>query len=419
MTAPGTTRRDEATDTRWLAVVGALVLVGLTFRTQALIIGPLVGQVQEELGMSHGVAGLLGTIPVLCMSLLAPFGPVLAASIGPKLGVAVCALLVGIFGVARALLPDAATVLLATIGVGAGMALVGPILSMIVRARLPHHPAAGTGAYVIGFVIGGTITAAVAVPLADASGGWRGAFAIVSAAGFVSVAAWLWLMPHDAGHVRVAPSRPKLPWRRPAAWLLGTIFGSQSILFYGCITWLGSVYVERGWSAADAGALIALLAGIGLVSTLAVPLLADRIGTRRSQLALAALLSLAGTIVIALTPNEPPGSVIVLVATALLGLGIGAYFPLALTLPVDVASDGADAASISAFMLLIGYLLAAASPVVLGLVRDATGNFDAVVWALVGISVLMIPLALSLNPARLRSAGSGSAGSGSAGSGLT
>jgi len=287
-------RHAETTDTRWLAVVAALVLVGLAFRTQALIIGPLVGLVQAELGMSHGVAGLLGTIPVLCMGLLAPFGPVLAASIGPKLGVAACVTLVAAFGVARALLPDTATVLLATVGVGVGMAVVGPILSMIVRARLPHHPAAGTGAYVIGFVIGGTLAAALAVPLADTFGGWRSSFAIVSAAGFASLIAWLVLMPRDAGHVRAAPVRPKLPWRRPSAWLLGAIFGSQSILFYGCITWLGSVFVERGWTAAQAGGLIALLTGIGLVSTLAVPLLADRIGTRRSQLTLAAALSVIG-----------------------------------------------------------------------------------------------------------------------------
>ncbi len=153
-----------------------------------------------------------------------------------------CVALVVVFGIARSLLPDSTTVLVATIGIGVGMALSGPILTMIVRSRLPNNPAAGTGAYVIGFVIGGTIAAAVAVPLADALGGWRGAFAVVSAAGLVSLLAWLWLMPRDVGFVRVAPSRPTLPWRRPSAWLLGAIFGSQSILFYGCITWLGSVY---------------------------------------------------------------------------------------------------------------------------------------------------------------------------------
>ena len=78
---------------------------------------------------------------------------------------------------------------------------------------------------------------------------------------------------------------------------------------------------------------------------------------------------------------------------------------LALTLPVDVASDAADAASISALMLLVGYALAAIAPVALGIVRDATGNFEAVSWILVGIAAFMVPLALVLNPARLRSAG--------------
>lgn len=395
----------EATDARRFAVVAALILAGTALRPQALIIGPLVGQVQAELGMSHAVAGLLSTIPVLCMSLLAPFGPVLAASIGPKLGTSLCIAMVGIFGVARALLPDSLTVLLATGGVGIGMALVGPILPMIVRARLPSNPAAGTGSYVVGFVLGGTITAAAAVPLADAFGGWRASFAIVSSAAFASLVAWTVMMPHDDGHVRVAPSRPSLPWRRPSAWLLGAIFGSQSVLFYGCITWLASAYIERGWSAGQAGSLIALLTGIGLIATLAVPVFADRFGTRRSQLTLAALLSLAGALIVAVTPGEPPGSLVAFGAVGLLGLGIGAYFPLALTLPVDVASDAGDAASISALMLLVGYLLAAVAPVALGLVRDATGDFVGVVWILVGIAGAMIPLALALNPRRLRSAG--------------
>lgn len=391
--------------TQTIRIVAALILVGTALRTQALIIGPLVGDVQAELAMSHGVAGLLGTIPVLCMGFLAPLGPVLAGSVGPRLGAAICVLFIAVFGVLRAFLPDAATVLLATVGVGIGMSLVGPILPSIVRQRLPNHPAAGTGAYVVGLVIGGAGTAAVAVPLAEALGGWRAAFAVISAMAFVSLAAWLVLMPRDAGHVRAAPKRPRLPWRRPSAWLLGGIFGSQSILFYGCITWLASIYVERGWSEAEAGVLISLLAGIGLPTTIAVPLFADRFGTRRSQLTLAGLLAVVGTFVIALTPSEAPGSLVTLGATALLGIGIGLYFPLALTLPVDVASEPAEAASISALMLLIGYLMASIAPVFLGVVRDATGNFESVTWILVAIAAAMLPLAFSLNTKRLASAG--------------
>ena len=197
----------------------------------------------------------------------------------------------------------------------------------------------------------------------------------------------------------------RVRWRRPSAWLLGVIFGSQSILFYGCITWLASVYTERGWGSVEAGGLVALFTGIGIVPTLAVPVIADRIGTRRSQLAVAALLSTTGAVVVAALPGEVPGSPLTIVGVVLLGLGVGAYFPLALTLPVDVAVDASDAAEISALMLLIGYLLAALAPVVLGFVRDTAGDFVVVSWILVGVAVAQLPLALALSPRRLESAG--------------
>ena len=387
-------------------LLAALALVALPLRSQILIIGPMVGVLQADLGMSHGVAGLLGTIPVLCMGILAPFGPVLAGSIGPRLGVAACVALVGIFGVARALLPDSATVLAATVGIGLGMALAGPILSMVVRGRAAAHPAAATGAYVAGMIIGGSIATAVVVPLADGLGGWRPAFLAISATAAVSLAAWLVLVPADGG-MRTRPARPQLPWRRPSAWLLGLVFASQSTLFYGAVTWLASAYIERGWTEGDAAGLIAAFNGVGLLTTLAVPLIADRIGTRRSQMATAGLVAVVGSLGVVLTPGEAPGSALAFGSVALLGIGIGAFFPLALTLPVDVARDPAEAASISAFMLLVGYLVSALAPVVLGIVRDSTGSFEAVLWIMVGLAVAMIPLGLSLGAGRLRRAGGG------------
>lgn len=382
-------------------IAAALVIVALAFRTQVLVIGPMVGELQVDLGMSHAVAGLLGTIPVLCMAILAPLGPVLAGSIGPRLGVAACVALIGVFGVARSVMPDAPTVLLATVGIGVGMGVVGPILPMIVRARLPSHPAAGTGAYVAGLIIGGSAAAAVVVPLADGLGGWRPAFAAISAAAAVSFVAWLLLVPTDA-ESRTRPALPRLPWRSRPAWLFGLAFGTQSTLFYGAITWLASAYIERGWTTVQAAGLIAFFNAIGLVASLSVPAFADRIGTRRSQMTTAALAAILGAIGIVLTPGEPSGSALALGAVALLGIGIGAFFPLALTLPVDLARSPSEAASISALMLLVGYLLSSIAPVFLGLVRDATGNFDLVLWLLVGLAVAMLPLALAMSPARLR-----------------
>lgn len=386
-------------------VFAALVLVGLALRPQVLVLGPLIGDIKADLGMSHAVAGLLGSIPVVCMGLLAPLGPVLAGSIGPRFGAALCVVLVVGFGLLRAAAPEASIALLTTIGIGVGMAVVGPILAMVVRLRTPGHPAAGTGAYVVGLVLGATTTAAVAVPLAEAFGGWRGAVAAISGAGVVSLVGWLWLMPRDeAGTTRVRPRLPRIPWRRGSAWLLGVIFGTQSVLFYGAITWLPSLYVERGWNATDAAGLVALFTGIGLFATLAVPAFADRLGTRRSQLAVSGAIAGVGAALMAVTPNEPSGSLVTLGATALLGLGVGLYFPLGLTLPVDVSGSAEEAASISALMLLAGYLIASTAPVLFGLVRDATGGFEGVMIGFVVVAMLMVPLPLLLNTARLSGA---------------
>ena len=226
-------------------------------------------------------------------------------------------------------------------------------------------------------MIGGSITAAVAVPLADAFGGWRASFAIVSAAAFGSLAAWLWLMPRGRGP---RPRRALAP-EPPVAAAIGLAARRDLRLAVDPVLRRHHLAGEHLRGArlgpGEAGSLIALFTGIGLIRR--SPCRSSPTGSARGGASSPSRrwLSIAGAVVIAATPSEPPGSSLTLGGDVLLGLGIGAYFPLALTLPVDVARDPADAASISALMLLVGYLLAATAPVVLGLVRDATGDFEA------------------------------------------
>ena len=86
---------------------------------------------------------------------------------------------------------------------------------------------------------------------------------------------------------------------------------------------------------------------------------------------------------------------------SLLGLALGAFFPLALTLPIDVARDPRSVGSVAALMLLGGYILSSTGPVVLGAVRDATGSFDASLWVLAGIGMVMVACCAPLTPARM------------------
>jgi CP family cyanate transporter-like MFS transporter len=59
----------------------------------------------------------------------------------------------------------------------------------------------------------------------------------------------------------------------------------------------------------------------------------------------------------------------------LAGLSVGALFPLAMTLPIDVSRGPTDVAGHAAMMLTGGYAVAAVAPAALGWMRDATGSF--------------------------------------------
>jgi CP family cyanate transporter-like MFS transporter len=386
-------------------VLLALFVVALALRPQILAIGPLLPAIRGDLGISHGVAGLLGTIPVLCMGIFAPLGAVLAASTGTRLAAAICVLTIAGSGLLRAALPGTPALLITTVGIGIGMGVIGPILPAVVRRRAPGHPAAGTGAYVAGLIVGGTVAAGVAVQLVASFGSWRESLAIISAAALVSLAGWWLLLPRDPAERRAVPTWPSLPWRQRLGWHLGLAFAFQSMLFYGSISWIAAVYVERGWTAAEAATLVAILNGSGIVTGLSIPLWADRFGTRRRQLAASAVLAIAGILAVTLGGTATPGSGAALGAATALGVGMGAFFPLVLTLPVDVGGSAADVASLSALMLLVGYALSSISPVLLGIVRDVTGNFQASLWVLVVIAGAMLPLSLTLSERRLRWAG--------------
>jgi CP family cyanate transporter-like MFS transporter len=380
---------------RWLRVILGLFLASLALRPQILAIGPLLPLIRADLGLPAAVGGLLTTIPVLCMGLFAPVGPRLAARIGTRWAFAACLVVIVGFGLARVAAPGVLPLLAATLGIGIGIGTAGAVPSMVVSQRIPGRPVLGTGAYAGGIVAGSTVAAALAVPLAT-DGDWRRSLAIISAASAASVVSWLVLMHGDRGVRPASVPLRHLPWRSATGWLLVLLFGLQSILFYGVVAWLPNAFVERGWSTRDAGALIAVFNGVGLITTIGIPLIADRLGARRRQLIAASILAIVPLVGVIVAPP------LAFLWVGLAGLALGAVFPLVLTLPLDVADDPSQVGSVAALMLLGGYAISSTGPVLLGTARDITGRFDLSLWMLVGIAVLLVLTCIPLSAGRLR-----------------
>jgi MFS transporter, CP family, cyanate transporter len=373
----------------------ALFLAAVALRPQLVGIGPLLPAVQHDLDVTHAVAGLLGTIPVLCMGLFAPPASFLSGRVGSRRAIAAALALIGVFGVVRAAAPGAVAVIALTFPIGVGMGLAGALLPVAVKERFADRPGFATGVYTAGITIGSAIAAAVAVPLAHAAGGWRTPLLVFGAVSTGLGALWLWLTRTEPSHVRVEIRPLKLPFRRPLAWRLVAAFFLMSSVFYGLNAWLPDAYVERGWSEGSAGALLAVLNTITIPCGFFVAWAADHWGSRRLWLSGAAALQLAALLGIVLWPGAGWAWAV------LLGIAIGPLFPLTMTLPLDAAERPAEVAALAGMMLGVGYSLSSSSPLLLGALRDLTGGFDAVLWALAGLGALLVLVDSSFTPARL------------------
>jgi CP family cyanate transporter-like MFS transporter len=378
-----------------LGLLAGLFLAGLALRPQIVGVGPLIPEIQKDLDVSHAVAGLLGTIPVLCMGLFALPAPRLTRRYGSRLAIAACLALIGFFGVARASAPGAAAVLVLTFGVGLGLGFAQALMPVAVKERFATRPAYATGIYVLGINIGSALSSALAVPIADATDGWRWSLAVFSGATIALVAAWVWLTRDEPPHRRAEAQHVRLPWRNGLAWRLVAIFGSMACVFYGLNSWLPDAYVERGWSDGKAGGLLAVLNIAALATTLTVPPLADRRGSRRLYLVgFSAVLALGCSGFVLL-----PGGA--WAWAAVVGLCTGAMFPLVMTLPVDVGSRPVEVGAVAGLMLGVGYVIGAVAPLALGAARDATGSYTTTLWLIVASGAALFWLCAAMSHERI------------------
>jgi CP family cyanate transporter-like MFS transporter len=379
-------------------LLAALLLAAVALRPQLVGAGPLIPDIQDDLGVSHAVAGLVGTIPVLCMGVFAPAAGLISGRWGLRAAMAGCLAAIAVVGLGRAVAPGAAVLLALTLPIGIAMAVAGTLLPVAVKHRFAHRPAFASGIGVTGINIGAAISSASAVPIASAAGGWRGAFAAFSIATLAIFVGWL-VLSRGAWTERSPVRPPRLPIRRPIVWAIVLAFALPSAVYYGLVAWIADAYQERGWSDESAGAVLAVMGLSSIPSGLLVPWLADRMGTRRAWMGFAAGCIGLATFGFAALPGA---GFLWAVCT---GIALGTVFPISLTMCLDVARGPGEAGAAAALMFLAGYPIAALGPLGAGAVRDLTGTFDASLWALFGTALLTATVIAPLTPARLRPAG--------------
>ncbi|WP_166347205.1 MFS transporter [Phytoactinopolyspora limicola] len=380
--------RDGPPAGSWLLVV-AIVIVSLNLRGAIVAVAPVLEDIQRDLHVSAGSAGLLTSIPVLCFAVVSPLVGLLARRI--SLDVAIAASLV-VLGVGIAVRPWAGFGLLAagTVLIGAAIAVGNVLLPVIIRRDFPNRPGPLLSAATTSLIVSATLPAVLTAPLA-AVVGWRWALAVWAA--FVAVALAVWLAAtRPAGHASQARSAPGAGaraghpptrvWRSYAAWELGLFFGLQSFLFYASTAWLPTMLKDRaGLDATAAGTALSLFQLLGIAGAIAVPVLIRRREARYAvAVALAALwFVFFGGLLVA--PQAWP------VLCALGGITQGGCLAMGLSL-IAIRSSSSDAARrVSAMVQTVAYCLSAPGPVLIGTASSGSGSWTAPLAVLVVLSL--------------------------------
>jgi CP family cyanate transporter-like MFS transporter len=170
--------------------------------------------------------------------------------------------------------------------------------------------------------------------------------------------------------VNTAPARIKL-YRYALTWQVTAFMGLQSLLYYAALSWLPTIFQDRGSSAVAAGNLLALMAVGNFATSLLVPVLAHRAPSQRALV----VPSLIGTAVgLAGSLWAPLGTAPLWILV--LGVSQGSCLGLAIFFMMARAPDPGTAASLSGFAQSVGYLVACAGPLEVGLLHTATGSWN-------------------------------------------
>ena len=382
-----------------LLLVGVLLL-GANLRAGITAVGPVLPDIEQQGGLTGFEASLLVSLPLIAFAVISPFAPRLAESLGLErvLGLALAVLALGI--IIRST-PGPGFIWIGTVLLGAAIAVMNVLIPALIKRDWPHKIGPMTGVYQSVTALTAALASGVVVPIAQvAPSGWRFALGIWAGTAIIGLAIFLpWIVGRrkptkdlpgrselrdEHGALRTTPParrHAKLPVGSALAWQVTAYMGLQSTVYYTMVTWLPAVQVFNGASAVEAGWYHFAFQACGLVGTLFT---ASMIPRTRSQSGLGILFTSSAVIGVIGLLTMPGLS---LLWALFIGFCTGGAIVLAMALFGLRTVDYHQAAGLSSMAQSVGYLLAALGPVMIGVLRDATGTWTIPLLTILGVII--------------------------------
>ena len=358
----------------WIVIL-VVAIVSLNLRGPVVAIAPVVDEVQSELGIDAGTAGLLTSLPILCFSLLVPLALLVIRRAGIDAAVTITLVGVGI-GTAVRSVDGVGWAITGTVIIGAAITIGNVVVPVVIRRDVPpERVSLTTGVYTSALNVGSAITSLGTAPLAEAFG-WQLAVLAWALLAVAALLAWLlYVGPRRALAPAARPARDPSaqPPARARTWgsltviMVGIAFSGQAFAYYATTAWVPTILRdETGLDTVSAGASASLFQLAAVIGSLLTPLLLARIRPLGTFVVLGALWS-----------TVPLGLMLAPELWTLWGVLGGAAqgggFTTVFVVIVSFAVSDKHAAALSGIVQGIGYAVAATAPAVLGFTHDVTG----------------------------------------------
>lgn len=371
---------------RTLALL-AILLVALNLRTAVAALSPVYGLISADVPLGTLSIGVLGMLPPICFAVFGLGTPLLTRRLSLEASAVLAVVAMGLGSLVRGVSVAYPMLVIGSIVAFAGMGVGNVLLPPLVKRYFPDRIGLATTLYVVLISVSTLLPPLIAVPVAHAAG-WRvsvGMWALLAIVALVPFAGMRRAARNGAaaGVETVRGAAVERLGRSSVAWSVLIVFTVSSINAYAFFAWLPEMLTDTvGASAAQAGALLSLYGGVGILSALFVPVLAARMKNVGLLVYVGVAFFFVGDLGLIVLPATATW-----LWVALAGLG-PMLFPLGLALINLRTRTHEGAVALSGFVQGFGYVIAAAGPLVFGFLHDVTGGWNFSVVFLLGTAVL-------------------------------
>ena len=348
--------------------LAVLWLAGADLRLTMLAVPPELPLIHRDLGLSEKAIGLVSGLPILLLALAAIPGSLLIARIGARRAAIAGLVFVALTAAARGAGPSWPMLLVMTVLMGGGIAVIQPALPTLVAEWFVAIPSLATAVYANGLLVGEAVPAALTLPfvLPLVGGSWPASFAAWSAPLLATALLMALATPHRAPLPAHAPTRWGPDWKSPLVWQLGVLMGGTGGLYFSANAFIPD-YLHAVGRPDLVAACLSALNSAQLPASVLMLFLSRRLGRSRVPFVAMPLLAVVG-----IAGLLAPADWLIVLGAGTMGFFGAFVLILTLALPPQLAALR-DVHRLSAGMFAVGYGLTCTIPLIGGAVWDATG----------------------------------------------